>query len=44
MILGRGLNSPREVGVDAATVGVKVTGTKDTLNAGAIAVITEICH
>ena len=31
MILGRGLDSPREVGVDAATVGVKVTGTKDTL-------------
>ena len=31
MILGRGLDSPREVGVDAATVGVKVTGTEDTL-------------
>ena len=31
MILGRGLDSPREVGVDAATVGVKVTGTKHTL-------------
>ena len=40
MILGRGLDSPREVGVDAATVGVKVTETEDTLTA----IITGICH